>query len=131
MNSKLLKLNILLILLVFVSFVGCSDAEENKREPWAPYTDDMTPKDYYLKDERSGKTWHFRIPKSYLPSKQIQIKYQDKKAELHTGLPELEPRKSIFRIHSKLGTVEHEKELEKVKNGLFILLGGTCEMINL
>ena len=124
MNSKLLKLNILLILLVLVSFVGCSDAEESKTEPWAPYTDDMTLKDYFLTDKRSGKTWHFRVPKAYFPSYFETQKLGTKRAKIHTGLPDLKPRKSLFKINAEPGTSKYNDELKMLQNGLFISIGG-------
>ena len=125
MNRKLLKLNIFLVFLVFVSFVGCSDAEESKKEPWAPYTNDMTPKDYYLLDKRTGKTWHFRIPKSYLTSEYKQKKLGDRIAHIHTGLPSLKPRKAVFVMHAKEGSPDYEKHIEAKKNGLFVSISGS------
>ena len=114
----------LVFVLVLIVTTGCSNAEESDKKPWAPYTDDMTPKDYYLEDEVSGKTWHFRIPKAYLPSEMVQGKLGKRRAEIHAGLPDLEPRKVVFEIGYEQGTNEYAKAVEKLKNGLFITIGG-------
>ena len=122
MNSKLLKLNILLILLVFVSFVGCSDAEESKRVPWAPVSNDMTLQDYYLEDEKTAKKWHFRIPIAYLDSDGLSKKLKKEYVFIQTGLPDLKPRKAIFKFSAKVGTEEHEAQEEIFRSGIYITL---------
>ena len=126
MHKKIWIKNLLCMLLTVVFFfvTACSDAQESKREPWAPYTDDMTPKDYYLEDEVSGKTWHFRIPEAYLPSEEVQKKLGDQHAEIHTGLPDLKPRKSVFLPRAKQGASGYEKEEQVRRNGLYISISG-------
>ena len=108
---------------IILVLAACGDVSETK-PPWAPITNDMTPKDYYLKDKQSGKTWYFRIPKAYLPSDEVQKKLEDQHIEIHTGLPDLKPRKSIFSPSAKQGTSAYEKEEQMRKNGLYISMSG-------
>ena len=54
----------------------------------------------------------------------MQKKLGDGIAHIHTGLPDLEPRKSSFTLRSKEGAPLYDKELEMLKNGLFITIAG-------
>ena len=110
-------------LIILLLLVSCW-SEELATEPWAPITNDMTPQDFYLKNKINGRTWHFRIPKAYLPSESMQARLGGGITHIRTGLPDLKPRKYNFYSKTKKGTVEYEQEQQVWRNGLYIPISG-------
>ncbi len=125
-----------LISVIMLALGGCSEnggsSQENKSDdlfkqafPWlkdSGRTEDMTPVEIELVDERSGESLHFRIPKAYLTNKSNWVGGKHGRIKIETGLPELKPRPG--NIWVRRDDPDYDRKIGFFRNGLFINLDG-------